>query len=167
MPVLALTLLVLCNIKKVLVRPQVTGCMSTNFPYLPSLSFFEISAHQLEEKPPLPFNFWHVVSLTGLWCIHLHLFRSGDGYKDGRPGDLWSTLLPWGHVEPTGFLHRHGRVRTFCSFCFIPCCMSGDSRDCQQWQVLGPHILQSFRIYSTKWSNSQRKVNHNGQTPYS
>lgn len=41
MPVLALTLLVLCNIKKVLVRPQVTGCMPTSFPNLPSLSFLK------------------------------------------------------------------------------------------------------------------------------
>lgn len=71
------------------------------------------------------FHLWHLdslssyVFLSGFWCVHLHLLRSGDGYKDGRPGNLRSTLLPRRHVEPTGFLYRHGRVRTSCSLYFI------------------------------------------------
>lgn len=85
----------------------------------------------LTEVPKALFLFhsWYLVSLcpcvflSGFWCIHLHLLCSGDGYKDGRPGNLWKTLLPRGHVEPTGFLYRHGRVRTYCSIYAF--CMSG------------------------------------------
>lgn len=52
------------------------------------------------------------VCLSGFWCIHLYFLRSGDGCKDGGPGNLWPQMLPRGHVESTGLLHRHGRVST-------------------------------------------------------
>lgn len=53
--------------------------------------------------------------LLGLRCIYLHLFCTGNGDKDGGSGDLWSSLLPGRHLEPTGLFHRHGWV----SNCFM------------------------------------------------
>lgn len=60
----------------------------------------------------LPSIFISVCPLVGLRRIHLHLLCVGDGRKDGGSWDLWPSLLPGGHLEQAGLLHRHGWVST-------------------------------------------------------
>lgn len=47
---------------------------------------------------------------AGIWWLHFRLLRCGDGYQDDSSGDFRTEVLPWRHVEPSGFLHSHGRV---------------------------------------------------------
>lgn len=80
--------------------------------------------------------------LSGFWCVHLHFLRSGDGRKDGRPGNLWPQMLPRGHVEPTGLLYRHGRVSASVSYRF------------EDVSVLGCHIISRLWLTWLKSSES-------------
>lgn len=48
---------------------------------------------------------------AGVWCFHLRLLCSGDGGEDVGSGNLRWTLLSGRHLEQTGLLHCHGRVR--------------------------------------------------------
>ncbi|VCW50242.1 unnamed protein product, partial [Gulo gulo] len=45
----------------------------------------------------------------GLRRLHLRLLRGGDDHQDGGPGALRAEMLPGGHVEQAGLLHRRGR----------------------------------------------------------
>lgn len=58
--------------------------------------------------------------LAGLWCLHLHLLRIGDGGKDGGSWDLWPSLLPGRHLEQAGLLHRHGWVSNYVMMLVVP-----------------------------------------------